>query len=75
MCIRDRCYGWIDSVSYRLDEDFFELGGNSLVAVQLAVRIRDHFLVNVPGIAVLEYPTVRLLAEFIDSSRAQRAEG
>lgn len=58
-----------------LDEDFFELGGNSLVAVQLAVRIRDHFQVNVPGIAVLEYPTVRLLAEFIDSSRAQRAEG
>lgn len=51
-----------------LDEDFFDLGGNSLVAVQLAVRIREHFGVNVPGIAVLEYPTVRTLAQFVDEA-------
>ncbi|MEU8207929.1 type I polyketide synthase [Micromonospora sp. NPDC049044] len=53
-----------------LDEDFFDLGGNSLVAVQLAVRIRERFGVNVPGVAVLEYSTVRALADFIDSEAA-----
>jgi acyl carrier protein len=52
-----------------LDEDFFDLGGNSLVAVQLAVRIRDQFGVNLPGVAVLEYPTVRTLAQFVDTAR------
>jgi acyl carrier protein len=57
-----------------LDEDFFELGGNSLVAVQLAVRIRDHLQVNVPGIAVLEYPTVRMLADFVDTLRERDGE-
>jgi acyl transferase domain-containing protein/acyl carrier protein len=57
-----------------LDEDFFDLGGNSLVAVQLAVRIRDTFGVNMPGVAVLEYPTVRTLAQFVDSSRADTTE-
>ncbi|HEX5598100.1 MAG TPA: SDR family NAD(P)-dependent oxidoreductase [Micromonosporaceae bacterium] len=53
-----------------IDEDFFDLGGNSLVAVQLAVRIREQFGVNVPGVAVLEYSTVRTLADFIDSEPA-----
>jgi acyl transferase domain-containing protein/acyl carrier protein len=54
-----------------LDEDFFGLGGNSLVVVQLAVRIREQFGVNVPGVAILEYPTVRTLAEYIDRTIAE----
>ena len=49
-----------------LDVDFLDLGGNFLVAVQLAVRLRERFGVNVPGVAMLEYPTVRTLAEFVD---------
>jgi acyl carrier protein len=57
-----------------LDEDFFDLGGNSLVAVQLAVRIRDQFGVNMPGVAVLEYPTVRTLAQYVDEARAENTD-
>jgi acyl transferase domain-containing protein/acyl carrier protein len=56
-----------------VDEDFFDLGGNSLVAVQLAVRIREKFSVNVPGVAVLEYPTVRTLACRVDEALAEAA--
>jgi acyl carrier protein len=58
-----------------LDEDFFDLGGNSLVAVQLAVRIRDQFGVNMPGVAVLEYPTVRTLAGYVDAAQSAPAGG
>lgn len=54
-----------------LDEDFFDLGGNSLVAVQLAVRIREEFGVNIPGVALLENTTVRTLAELIDATIAE----
>jgi acyl carrier protein len=54
-----------------LDEDFFEIGGNSLVAVQLAVRIRETFGVNVPGVAVIEFPTVQTLAHRIDELAAE----
>jgi acyl transferase domain-containing protein len=53
------------------DEDFFELGGNSLVAVQLAVRVRETFGVNVPGVAVIEFPTVQALARRIDELAAE----
>jgi acyl transferase domain-containing protein/acyl carrier protein len=56
-----------------LDEDFFDLGGNSLVAVQLAVRIRERFGINVPGVAVLEYPTVRTLAVRVEEALAEAA--
>ncbi len=49
-----------------VSSDFFDIGGNSLVAVQLAMRIREEFGVNMPGIAVLEYPTVRELALQVD---------
>jgi acyl transferase domain-containing protein/acyl carrier protein len=56
-----------------LDEDFFELGGNSLVAVQLAVRVRERFGVNVPGVAVLEYPTVREMAGRVEEALAEAA--
>jgi phthiocerol/phenolphthiocerol synthesis type-I polyketide synthase E len=55
-----------------LDEDFFELGGNSLVAVQLAVRVRETFGVNVPGVAVIEFPTVATLARRIDELAAEQ---
>ena len=57
-----------------LDVDFLDLGGNSLVAVQLAVRIRETFGVNVPGVAMLEYSTARTLAEFIDTMVAEAAQ-
>ncbi|MFG2652934.1 SDR family NAD(P)-dependent oxidoreductase [Streptomyces sp. NPDC048436] len=54
-----------------LDEDFFDLGGNSLVAVQLAVRIRESLGVSLPGVAVLEYPTVRDLARRVEEALQQ----
>lgn len=56
-----------------LDVDFLDLGGNSLVAVQLAVRIRERFGVNVPGVAMLEYSTVRMLGEYVDVLVAEGA--
>lgn len=54
-----------------LDEDFFDIGGNSLVAVQLAVRIRESFGVSMPGVAILEYPTIRELAQRVDEALAE----
>jgi acyl transferase domain-containing protein/acyl carrier protein len=49
-----------------IDDDFFELGGNSLVAVQLGFRVRELFEVDVPIASLLEQPTVRGLAAAMD---------
>ncbi|MGA7437302.1 MAG: amino acid adenylation domain-containing protein [Luteibacter sp.] len=50
--------GLLGRPSIDRDDDFFELGGNSLLATQLAGRIRDAFGVDVPVGTMLESPTV-----------------
>ena len=45
-----------------VDEDFFERGGSSLVAVQLAARLRRELGVPVDPHALLDHPTVAALA-------------
>ncbi|MFD8385635.1 SDR family NAD(P)-dependent oxidoreductase [Streptomyces sp. NPDC059679] len=50
-----------------IDDDFFELGGNSLVAVQLGTRIRSRFKIELPVGVIFEQPTVRKLAEHVEA--------
>ena len=52
-------------------ENFLELGGNSLMAVQLISRVRDVFEVNVPVGEFLRAPTVIGLAEAVALCQAQ----
>ncbi len=50
------------------DDNFFELGGHSLIAIDLTGRIRKALGAAIPVTGLLEYPTVRQLAELIDSA-------
>ena len=47
-------------------ENFFDLGGHSLVAARLAARLQETFGVDVPLRTVFERPTIADLAAFID---------
>ncbi|GAB7105787.1 hypothetical protein JCM4814A_41010 [Streptomyces phaeofaciens JCM 4814] len=53
------------------DDDFFRLGGTSVVAIQLIARVRKELGIPVPTTALLGYPTVRGLAEQIDTARGE----
>jgi acyl transferase domain-containing protein/acyl carrier protein len=47
------------------DDDFFRLGGNSVLAIELVARLRRELKVPVPTTALMGYPTVRGLANQI----------
>ncbi|MBW8806591.1 MAG: SDR family NAD(P)-dependent oxidoreductase, partial [Catenulisporales bacterium] len=56
-------------------DDFFDLGGHSLVAIKLTIRIRKRLDVAIPATALLATPTVRELAAVIDAGGGFGAEG
>ena len=50
-----------------IHDDFFESGGHSLLAMQLIVRVREAFHVDLPLPALFDAPTVAGLAKSIES--------
>jgi thioesterase domain-containing protein/acyl carrier protein len=52
------------------DDDFFELGGNSLLAVRLLTQIRAHYGRELPLASLFEYRTVRAFAQLLEDRAA-----
>ncbi|MBD0364838.1 MAG: non-ribosomal peptide synthetase, partial [Flavisolibacter sp.] len=52
--------------SFSANEDFFQIGGNSLKAVQLASRIANQFSVDIELTDIFLHPTISTLAAFIE---------
>ncbi|MFE4449742.1 SDR family NAD(P)-dependent oxidoreductase [Streptomyces sp. NPDC056796] len=50
-----------------IDDDFFSIGGSSLVAVQLIARIADRLSVRLSVADLFEYATVRALAGSVEA--------
>jgi acyl transferase domain-containing protein/thioesterase domain-containing protein/acyl carrier protein len=51
-----------------INDDFFKLGGDSLVAVRVIAQINDTFQVDWPSSILLQHPTIAALSQLIRTS-------
>jgi len=54
-----------------IDDDFFELGGASVVATQIVSRLRQMFQMDLPAILLFETPTISKLASYMIEHEAR----
>ena len=59
----------VDPIGTR--DNFFDLGGNSLVALQMLTLVRKEFGITLPSVTLFEAPTVHALADILDASGAR----
>jgi len=54
-----------------VEDDFFELGGDSVLATQIIARLREMFRMDLPLIVLFEAPTIGKLAEYMIANEAR----
>ncbi|GAB4213489.1 MAG: hypothetical protein OHK0022_50680 [Roseiflexaceae bacterium] len=57
-----------------IDDNFFDLGGHSLLMLQVNSRLREALDQPIPMVALFEHPTVRLLAEHLSGPPIQTTD-
>ncbi|MDX8001227.1 hypothetical protein FE394_19115, partial [Xenorhabdus sp. Reich] len=56
-------------------DHFFEIGGHSLMVVQLIARIQTEFFIDIPIVSIFQFPKLSELAEVILSAQVSSAWG
>jgi thioesterase domain-containing protein/acyl carrier protein len=54
-----------------VEDNFFEIGGHSLLAVQLVANLKKEFDIEFPLASLISYPTIRKLAELVNSKKVE----
>lgn len=51
------------------DDNFFDLGGHSLLLIQVNRKLKDHCRKDIPLVEMFKYPTISTLAEFLNGQQ------
>jgi amino acid adenylation domain-containing protein len=56
-----------------IDDNFFDLGGNSFSIIRLSSRLKEAFHREVPVVMLFNYPTIRSSARFLSCEQVEEA--
>ncbi len=56
-----------------IHDNFFDLGGHSLKAVEIMMKTQEHFAIDLSLKSVLSQPTIAAISEWIDQVQASKA--
>ena len=54
-----------------IEDDFFELGGDSILATQIISRLRQIFRMDLPAILLFDSPTIEKLAQYLTENETR----
>jgi acyl carrier protein len=54
-----------------IEDDFFELGGDSILATQIISRLRQMFRMDLPPIILFDAPSIEKLAQYMVAHEAR----
>jgi acyl carrier protein len=54
-----------------IEDDFFELGGDSILATQMISRLRQMFRMDLPATVLFDAPTIEKLAQYMIASEVR----
>ena len=57
-----------------IDDNFFDLGGDSLLSVQLVTLLEKEMKTDIPVVKFFQYPTIRSFAEYIESKKISKRD-
>ncbi|TPG14637.1 hypothetical protein EAH87_16065 [Sphingomonas koreensis] len=68
---------WMDALGHRpgVDEEFFRIGGHSILATQVVAQIRERFEIEFPLKAMMDAPTIAGLATLVEAALLADIEG
>ena len=63
--------GVLRTDAININDNFFNIGGNSILVIQVASEIQKQLNINIEVIKLFEYPTIRTLANFLSNDSEQ----
>lgn len=57
-----------------VNDNFFDIGGHSLLVVQVYYKIKESFDTNITVVDMFKYPTIRSLCEYLEETTSSYAE-
>jgi aryl carrier-like protein len=58
-----------------VEDNFFDVGGHSLLLVQIQTRLREALQKEIPIVSLFEHPTIRSLARYLKEPEQAASEG